>query len=186
MKTLVEKYLQIFPAETERLRALTDFLRATPAGPALYDRKNFAGHITASGFILSPDRKKLAFVKHKFLQRHLQPGGHVEPGDLSVLAAAHREIVEETNLRGCRYLPFHADATLPLDIDTHPIPANPKKNELPHLHHDFRFLFQAETEGAHGGECEWTWVELEEALADETFAVVRRKIRAGALKPTNG
>ena len=176
MKAIVEKYLQIFPAETERLRQLTDFLRATSARAQLYDRKNFAGHITASGFILSPDRKKLALVKHKFLNRFLQPGGHVEPGDPTVLAAAQREILEETSLQECRYLPFHADAALPLDIDTHPIPANPKKNEPPHPHHDFRFLFHAAGEGVSGGDCEWSWVELAPALADETFAWVRPKI----------
>jgi len=179
MKAILEKYLQIFPAETERLRQLTDFLRATPDGPQLYDRKNFGGHITASGFILSPDRNKLALVKHKFLHRFLQPGGHVEPGDPTVLAAAEREIIEETNLQDCRYLPFHADAALPLDIDTHPIPANPKRNEPPHPHHDFRFLFCAASEGVPGGECDWSWVELEQALADETFAWVRPKIMEG-------
>lgn len=30
---------------------------------------------------------------------------------------------------------------LPLDIDTHFIPENPKKQEPSHYHHDFRYVF---------------------------------------------
>jgi hypothetical protein len=30
---------------------------------------------------------------------------------------------------------------MPIDIDSHPIPASPRKGEPAHTHHDFRFIF---------------------------------------------
>src|SRR5271155_5292533 len=118
MKTVLARYLEVFPGEKERLRLLHNFLRDTPDPKQFFHRKNFAGHITASGFVLSTDRKKLALVKHKYLNRYLQPGGHVEETDQTVLAAAQREILEETDIQSCRYAPFHSDPLLPIDIDT--------------------------------------------------------------------
>lgn len=35
---------------------------------------------------------------------------------------------------------------LPIDVDTHPIPDNPKKGEGDHFHHDFTFVGQASSE----------------------------------------
>jgi 8-oxo-dGTP pyrophosphatase MutT (NUDIX family) len=182
MKTVPARYLEVFPDEKERLRLLQDFLRDITDPKQFFHRKNFAGHITASGFVLSPDHKKLALVKHKFLNRYLQPGGHVEETDATVLAAAQREILEETDIQSCRHLPFHSDPLLPIDIDTHEIPANPKKNEPKHLHHDFRFVFCAETDVApaprgRNGEGQWEWRAVENAIDEETFKLVLTKLQ---------
>jgi ADP-ribose pyrophosphatase YjhB (NUDIX family) len=181
MKTVLARYLEVFPGEKERLRRLHDFLRDTHDPGQVFHRKNFAGHITASGFVLSADYKMLALVRHKFLNRCLQPGGHVETTDQNVLAAALREILEETGLQSCRHLPFHSDPLLPIDIDTHEIPANPKKNEPKHLHHDFRFLFCAEGEvdprgRQQNGEGQWIWRSVDEAIEEETFKLVLNKL----------
>jgi 8-oxo-dGTP pyrophosphatase MutT (NUDIX family) len=177
----LKRYLELFPGEGERLRLLETFFGDTTDPGQIFHRKNFAGHVTASGFVLSPDGKKLAVVRHKFLERYLQPGGHVEESDENVLAAALREIREETGIRSCRYLPFDSDHLLPIDIDTHEIPANPKKCEPKHFHHDFRFLFRAESEvdpkGERDGEAPWIWRPLEEAIEDETFKSVIPKLK---------
>ena len=55
------------------------------------------GHVTASGYVLSPDRKEMLIIYHQKLGRWMQPGGHVDPGE-TVLQAAMREIGEETGL----------------------------------------------------------------------------------------
>jgi 8-oxo-dGTP pyrophosphatase MutT (NUDIX family) len=181
MIKVLARYLEVFPGETERLRRLQNFLRATTDPRQFFHRKNFAGHITASGFVLSPDHKKLAVVKHKFLDRYLQPGGHVEETDPTVLTAAQREIQEETDIPSCRHLPFHSDELLPIDIDTHEIPANPKKNEPRHFHHDFRYLFCADSEitpSIHGrnDEGQWLWRPVKTAIDEETFQLVLAKL----------
>jgi len=175
MKAVLARYLEVFPAEKERLRLLHDFLNDTPDPSQCFHRKNFAGHITASGFVLSADHKKLALVRHKFLNCYLQPGGHVEESDPTVLAAALREIREETDIQTCRHLPFHADPLLPIDIDTHEIPANPTKNEPKHWHHDFRYVFHVES-GAEPAGDQWIWRPVENAIAEETFQLALTKL----------
>jgi len=182
MKKVLAAYLEVFPGESDRLRLLEEFLRKTSAPGQFFHRTNFDGHITASGFVLSPDHKKLAVVRHKFLNRWLQPGGHVEETDPTVLAAAQREVLEETDIPSLRHLPFHSDPFLPIDIDSHEIPANPKKNEPKHYHHDFRYLFTVESEvvpSEHGrtGEGHWAWRPVGDAIAEETFSFVLAKLR---------
>lgn len=185
IKVHIEKYLKAFPGEEERLSRLTALGTETPHEEKLYDRTNFAGHITASAFILSPDRKSLLFIKHKYLDRRLQPGGHIDLGDDTILAAAQREVVEETGLRAISYIPYHTDHFLPIDIDTHEIPANPGNQEPRHLHHDFRFLFCTDGEVDMNptrldDDGELIWVTLDEAATQVTFQAVVEKIR-GAL-----
>jgi 8-oxo-dGTP pyrophosphatase MutT (NUDIX family) len=94
------------------------------------------GHFTASGFVLSPDARALLLVHHRKLDRWLQPGGHVEPDDPDIAAAARRELREEVGL---------ADAPLAqagvFDLDVHAIP--PLGREPAHEHFDVRLLFRA-------------------------------------------
>ena len=93
------------------------------------------GHFTASGFVVSPDGSSLLLIHHRRLQRWLQPGGHIDPEDVSPIAAAAREVLEETGI-----------ATEPIlegliDLDIHPIP--PRAPEPSHEHFDLRFAFRA-------------------------------------------
>ncbi|MFY2597475.1 hypothetical protein ACOTHJ_15075 [Achromobacter xylosoxidans] len=54
----------------------------------------------------------------------LPPGGHREPDATSLYQSAAREVLAETSLV------LGPDPYMPLlDIDTHPIPARPSKNE---------------------------------------------------------
>jgi 8-oxo-dGTP pyrophosphatase MutT (NUDIX family) len=94
------------------------------------------GHFTASAFVLSPARDALLLIHHRKLDRWLQPGGHVEPADKDLLAAARREAREEVGLAE-----LHAVSDGPFDLDVHVIPARP--GEPAHSHFDVRYLFVA-------------------------------------------
>ena len=104
-----------------------------------FDRNLFSpGHFTASGFVVSPDLGAVLLVHHRRLERWLQPGGHVDSGDVSVEDAARREIEEETgigDLVGLGGL---------VDIDVHAIP--PRHDEPAHSHFDLRFGYRAAQE----------------------------------------
>lgn len=140
LQSILNNYKAIFEDESESLGLLTE---QSNFEEDIFSRKNFVGHVTASGIILSLDRKQVLLIKHKVLDKFLQPGGHIDPLE-SPLEAAKREINEETGFVDLEYLPFdYQNLNLPLDIDTHYIPANVKKAEEAHYHHDFRYCFVA-------------------------------------------
>jgi len=138
----LEKYLAYFPQE----RGLFEILEGQlTAKEDVLSRKNFNGHITASGLVMSPDGKVLV-IFHNKLQRYLQPGGHIESVDTNLVDSARREVMEETGLRDLVLYPWCLETGLPISIDTHPIPENKNKNEAKHYHHDHMFVFYVQDE----------------------------------------
>jgi 8-oxo-dGTP pyrophosphatase MutT (NUDIX family) len=107
-------------------------------------------HFTASAFVVDAACERTCLVAHAKLGRLLQPGGHVEPTDLSLEAAAMREAREETRLE----LDFHPTAPRPFDLDIHEIPERP--GEPAHFHLDVRYLLVGSGDPCEGA----AWYEL--------------------------
>ncbi len=85
---------------------------------ALLSRQLAPAHLTASAAVLSPDARFTCLVLHHKLQLWVQPGGHFEVDDDSAVAAAAREVLEETGLAG-EVLP------VPALLSRHPAPCAP-------------------------------------------------------------
>lgn len=159
----------------ERMLALVE-------SDAPFGRDSFVpGHFTASAFVLSPERDALLLIFHKKLSLWLQPGGHIEPGDGSVLAAARREVREEVGIAELSVV--SGDALF--DVDIHVIPERPR--EPRHEHFDLRFLFVPASrhfaEGDEVGGAKWVALtKLDSVTRDESVLRAARKIlaRAGA------
>jgi len=175
-------YLNCYPAEKERLQSFISYLDRNESGQ-LYNRKNFDGHITASVFILDASCTKLLMLHHKILDRWLQPGGHIEGEDKDLLSAAYRECHEETGIRSSFITLMSADCreSIPFDIDSHRIPANDKKNEAEHYHHDIRYLFTyngSDEISIDANESQgFQWISLAELIMQEDFQLVVSKVR---------
>jgi 8-oxo-dGTP pyrophosphatase MutT (NUDIX family) len=174
--TLLKEYARKYAGEQKEVTEIISFV-AKNNDKNLFDRKNFDGHVTASAFIINSNRDSLLFIRHKFLQKWLQPGGHVDFSDASLIAAAQREAMEETGLSPEDLRVLSDDI---FDIDSHSIPKNIKKQELAHIHHDLRFLFQTSKDIVSFTEEESTgskWVPLSELATDKEFSRVAGKIQ---------
>jgi len=139
-----------------RLRMLD--LAAAALDP--FDRHHYEpGHFTASGFVLHPDVTRVLLVHHAKLDLWLQPGGHVDPEDETLLGAAMREIREET---GIAATPITSSL---VDIDIHVFPGT--GSQARHQHFDLRFAFVAAQPEIGDSEeiLDARWVAMEE-LAD--------------------
>lgn len=103
--------------------------------PDCFERSLLKGHITASGWVLSPDKDAVLLMHHRKLDRWFQPGGHCD-GDPNVREVAMKEVMEETGITDLQAL---KDGIF--DVDVHLIPAN---RDIPeHYHYDIRFAFKA-------------------------------------------
>ena len=129
------------------------------------------GHFTASAFVVSPDGDEVLMIHHSKLQRWLQPGGHFEDGDPDAIAAALREVVEETGVADVEIL----DGLF--DVDVHEIPARPGK-EPAHRHYDLRVLLRARDRAAVAGSDALAvrWVRLGDVSEVESDASVMRAV----------
>lgn len=148
-------------------------------GDDIHSRQTFPGHVTTSAFVLDQAGRKVLLIHHRSLERWLQPGGHYEVPE-SLEASALREAVEETGVQNLVIDPWHAASGIPIDMDSHLIPARPQKGEPEHWHHDVRYIVRAE-EGAairpdlaevHGAE--WRDVAELEGIAPQALRNMRR------------
>jgi 8-oxo-dGTP pyrophosphatase MutT (NUDIX family) len=126
------------------------------------------GHFTASAFVLCPERRRVLLIRHPKLGRWLQPGGHIEPGDVDLAAAARREVGEETGVA------VEGPSGGIFDVDIHDIPASAKA--AAHQHFDVRYAFIARSDrlGASPEALGARWVELSAvALLSDEVSVLR-------------
>ena len=176
LQNLLEAHIPADETEAGHLRRMRELFSGVddPFSRRLFN----PGHFTASAFVLDPQREKLVFIHHSKLHRWLQPGGHIDPGDADVLAAARREVREETGLRDLQVLGEGL-----LDVDVHSIPAREARGdrpaEPPHEHFDLRFVFHsAKTRLRPASDAlDARWVSFEEVKTLESDDSVRRAVR---------
>ena len=140
LKESLIKYRTLFPREEETAKIAERL--ASEKNPTSRSRMDF--HITSSAFVFSPNLEKVLLIRHRALNRWLQPGGHVEDGE-TPWESARREVEEEAGLKNAKLHRWHEiNSFCPVDIDIHSIPERPDKGEDKHQHIDLRYMMMAD------------------------------------------
>jgi len=130
-------------------------------------------HVTASTWVVSPDREQVLLMHHRKYGHWFQPGGHAD-GDSDVYRVALRECAEETGVD-----PAHIKLIEPaiFDVDIHSVPT---VGAIPgHDHIDIRFLVEIDDRLAIPGNNEShevKWFSLYEVMQMNRFRSTYRML----------
>lgn len=170
--------LEPWQAPTPRQEQLREryvaHLRAQPLGVL---RECYPDHLTASTVVVSADRRSVLLTLHRKAQRWFQLGGHVEPGDATLAAAALREAREESGIATLDVDP------VPVQLSAHPVPFCDPRGGATHL--DVRFVATAPDGAAHAVSAEsldvawWPVDELPDPQPDMLELVALALARLG-------
>jgi 8-oxo-dGTP pyrophosphatase MutT (NUDIX family) len=133
----IEKYLPRCEQEERDKAVILDFLRKNPDA---FLRSNRIAHMTASAWIVNPERTKVLMVYHRIYDSWSWTGGHAD-GEEDLLAVALRECREETGLRKVRAVSEEIYSLEVLTVDGHE-----KRGEYvpSHLHLNLTYLLEAD------------------------------------------
>ncbi|GAA3821588.1 NUDIX hydrolase [Streptomyces chiangmaiensis] len=127
-------YLERYPEDAGQL---SEPLRLLAQGGDFASRRSFPMHVTVGGLLVR-DGTEILLIEHLAYGITLQPGGHLEPTDTTLVDAAVRELTEETGIDPCQVFPV---SSAPVYIEYGRVPARPKKDEPEHYHLDIGYAF---------------------------------------------
>ena len=126
-------YLECYPDDAA---ALAEPVRLLAQGTGFASRRNFSMHVTVGALLVCGTQVLL--VDHRAYGIPLQPGGHLEPTDQTLVGAAERELVEETGIDPSS---LSLASQIPVYVEYGKVPARPLKDEPEHHHLDFGYSF---------------------------------------------
>ena len=96
---LIARLQRWMPVAAGQAALRDEYLRfVTDAPHAALQREGGPEHVTGSCFVFTPDLAQVLLCFHRKGQFWVQLGGHIEPADTSVAAAAYREAAEECGI----------------------------------------------------------------------------------------
>ncbi len=103
-------------------------------------RKNPTAHLTASAWVVSPDRNQVLMAYHNIYHSWAWLGGHAD-GDWDLAAVAAREAVEESGISNLRLL-----SPDPISLEILTVDGHEKRGAYvsSHLHLNVTYLFEAD------------------------------------------
>ena len=132
--------LAFVPANAQEQRDRRELLKWLDSGVDIYSRSCNAAHLTASGWVVSPDRKKVLMAYHNLYDSWAWLGGHAD-GETDLQLVARREVLEESGLERVKSLGSGIFSLEILTVDGHE-----KRGQYvsSHLHLNATYLFEAD------------------------------------------
>lgn len=180
---------RFIPVSAEESADLALILRCLETEPAVFTRENPLVHMSASGWIVNPDRTQVLMAYHNLYQSWAWLGGHAD-GDENLLRVALREAQEESGLRHVR--PVLEDI---FSVEVLPVLGHWKRGRYvsSHIHLNMTYLLEADDGQAVRAKPDENsgvrWFPLDEAVAasseewmrDHVYQKLNGKLRAGGL-----
>lgn len=137
---LREQIAAFTPWNEQEQRDKQELLAWLDSGTDIYTRRCGAAHLTASAWVVSPDREKVLMAYHNLYDSWAWLGGHADGGH-DLLAVALREVREESGLTKIRAVSPDIYSLEILTVDGH---EKHGKYVSSHLHLNVTFLVEAD------------------------------------------
>ena len=137
---LIQQIQQYIPANEQEETDKATLLRWLAAGDDISIRDNLVGHLTASAWVVNPERTHVLMAYHKLYDSWAWLGGHAD-GDWDLHRVAEKEAREESGIRNLKSV---SDEPISMEILT--VNGHEKKGKyVPcHLHLNLTFLFEGD------------------------------------------
>ena len=173
----LEKALEKFrPWNEQEARDQEEILARLARGEALYTRENTAAHVTASGWVVSPDRKQVLMAYHNLYDSWAWLGGHAD-GERDLLKTAMREVMEESGLTEVKPVSEEIYSVEILTVNGHEKHGSYVSS---HLHLNVTYLMEADpalpVHNKPDENSRVAWFSLEEAVKRSSEPWIRERI----------
>ena len=137
---LVDALNRFRPCNEQEETDKKQILSLLSSGQDLYTRDNPVAHLTASSWVVSPDRKQVLLVYHNLYRSWAWMGGHAD-GDRDLCRVALRETREESGLQDLTLVSPDIFSLESLTVDGH---EKRGKFVSSHLHLNVTYLLEAD------------------------------------------
>ena len=173
----LEKALERFvPWNEQEARDRDEILARLARGEELYTRENTAAHFTASGWVVSPDRKQVLMAYHNLYDSWAWLGGHAD-GERDLLKTAMREVMEESGLSEVKPVSEEIYSVEILTVNGHEKHGSYVSS---HLHLNVTYLLEADpalpVRNKPDENSRVAWFSLEEAVERSSEPWIRERI----------
>lgn len=174
--SLIAQIEAYHPWNEQEKRDKGELLRRLKSGEELLSRENLSAHLTASAWVVSPDRKRVLMAYHNLYDSWSWLGGHAD-GEEDLLAVAIREVREESGVRAVRPVSTEIYSLEILTVEGH----EKRGSYVPsHLHLNLTYLLEADPGEALSCKPDENskvgWFGLEEAVAASSEPWFRERI----------
>ena len=137
----IRSEIELFtPGCEQEQRDKAGILRFLAGNPDAFERENLTAHMTASAWVLSPDRRQVLMAYHNIYHSWAWLGGHAD-GDADLCSVAVREVKEESGIEEVKLLSDQPFSLEILSVDGH---VKRGKYVTAHLHLNVTYLMEAD------------------------------------------